>query len=108
MRVERDGEVVHTSSQTLEEKSGQGILGAVADCTWDTVPGEYVVFARADDGKWTQRTLTAPFESPPECVVVSVRYGGPTHVDPEDPLAVVVDDQCEEIDEFVGGCPEYR
>ena len=101
VRVERDGEVVHESTHTVGKKPEDRIPGAVADCTWNDVAGRYVVFARMDDGDWTERSLTEEFDRVPECVTAEVRYWSGS-------LAVWVQDWCDQVDGYVGGCPAYK
>lgn len=113
VRLERDGEVVHTSSHTIPEKQGRSVAGAVPDCTWETEPGEYVVFARPDDGEWVERNVTdTPEGEARDCVTVQIDYGSSageqSWVDADDPLYIAVTDRCDEIGDFHGGCSEYQ
>lgn len=113
LRLERDGEVVHTSSHTIPEKEGRSVAGAVPDCTWETKPGEYVVSTRADGGEWVQRNVTTtPEEKSRDCVTVEIDYGSSageqSYIDSDDPLYIIVTDWCDKIGEFVGGCPKYQ
>lgn len=113
LRLERDDEVVHTSSHTVPKKDGRSVGGTVPDCTWETKPGEYVVSANADGGEWVHRNVTTiSGGKSPDCVTVSVDYGKSagkeSYVDPDDPLYIIATDWCDRIRRYNGGCPEYQ
>jgi hypothetical protein len=97
LRVERDGEVVHESSHTLEKvpESPYEGSGAVVDCTWDGSAGRYVVFAQIDESEWVEKNLTEDYEqyeTIPDCVVAVAIAG---RLNP----AIAVYDWCGEYDE---------
>ncbi|WP_336037779.1 hypothetical protein [Halobacterium yunchengense] len=47
-----------------------------------------------------------------DCVTVELEYGSSageqSWIDTDDPLNIIVTDLCDDIGEFVGGCPEYQ
>ncbi|MFC7131895.1 hypothetical protein ACFQJ3_01930 [Salinibaculum sp. GCM10025337] len=80
LEVERDGEVVHSSSHTVDaareyEGGGQHNDGAVAECEWGSTPGDYTVRVRVDDGEWVEASVTEFATSRDvDCVVADAEY----------------------------------
>lgn len=77
LRVERDGSQVHNSSHEIPPREGNHINGAVAECTWGSTPGEYVVYARLDNGEWVDRSLTefvSSMDSDVDCVIADAWF----------------------------------
>lgn len=109
VRVERDGTVVHESTHTVGQMQGNEAQATVVDCTWDDVPGEYVVAARlAGDSDWRTFDLLDATEQSPSCVIAAVQYGQVSGIDEQQPLNIEVRDRCDEVGEnYEGGCPAY-
>ncbi|ELZ79570.1 hypothetical protein KU306_02560 [Haloferax larsenii] len=69
--VIRDGTEVHYSSHDVRGRTGSFNDGAVADCDWGDVPGDYEVAVRVDDGDWNERSVTS---RDADCVVANAQY----------------------------------
>ncbi|MFD1514474.1 hypothetical protein [Halomarina rubra] len=108
LRVTRDGTLVHESTHVVKQMEGNTIPGAVADCTWDDVAGEYVVAARVDSDEWREFNLQEATDGSPACVMTTVQYGTYWGIDEADPLNVRVRGGCDQVDRAVGGCPAYN
>ena len=109
VRVERDGDIVHRSSHSVNKTVLPHISGLVLECPWEFVEGEYAVSARVDDGEWLNQPLAAPFDTVPDCVISVIRYGSlPSEGIEPPPFAIEVRDDCHVIAENDGGCQAYR
>ena len=100
LRVQRGDEVVHESSHRLAGSGPSGSNGAVADCTWGDVRGEYTVRARMDGGEWRERDLSelrGSRDEKIECGVAEARYH-------HDVFGLTLAENCEEVLDYVGGC----
>ncbi|MFC4551900.1 MULTISPECIES: hypothetical protein [Halorussus] len=105
VHVERDSEVVHESTHTVErnrEERIPAVSGAMVECTWDDIAGRYVVFARTDGGEWVEQDLVEAYEHHPGCVTATVEHHG------DDDFRVMVRNDCSNVDGYVGGCPAYK
>ena len=80
LEVERDGDLVHSSSHTVEaareyEGGGQHNDGAVAECEWGNTPGDYTVRVRVDGNEWVEESVTEFATSRDvECVVADAEF----------------------------------
>lgn len=80
LEVERDGEIVHSSSHTVEaareyEGGGQHNDGAVAECEWGSTPGDYTVRVRVDGNEWVEESVTEFATSrDADCVVADAEF----------------------------------
>ena len=80
LEVERDGNIVHSSSHTVEaareyERGGQHNDGAVAECDWGSTSGDYTVRVRVDDSEWVEESVTDFATSRDvECVVADAEF----------------------------------
>ena len=76
-RVKRDGTRVHHSSQTILPREGSFIHGAVAECTWGEVAGDYIVEARVDGNEWVEESVTkvnSASDQEIDCATAEARY----------------------------------
>ena len=80
LEVERDGQIVHSSSHTVDaaqeyDGGGQYNDGAVAECEWGSTPGEYTVRVRRDDNEWVEESVTEFAASRDvDCVIADAEY----------------------------------
>jgi hypothetical protein len=100
VRVERDGSEIHTSSHTVEATSGSTLGAVVVDCTWGPVAEAYVISVRVDGGEWTEQPMAALFDTVPECVTATIRYG---RLGSGDPL-VAASTNCDQLRRVNLGC----
>ena len=107
LRVSCDGTRVHESTHTVEKfnEASHMVPGAVVDCTWEDVAGEYVVAARIDNDEWQEFNLQDAIEDSPECVLANVEYGTYWTIDETDPLNIRVRPGCDHVDQADGRCP---
>ena len=109
VRVERDGNIVHRSSHSVNKTSLPHISGLVLECPWEFVEGEYTVSARVNNEEWLNQPLAAPFDTVPDCVISVIRYGSlPSEGIEPPPFAIEVEEDCHVIAENDGGCQAYR
>ena len=76
-RVKRDGTRVHQSSHTIRPREGSFIHGAVAECTWGEVAGDYIVEARVDGNEWVEESVNevdSASNQEIDCAIAEARY----------------------------------
>ena len=109
IRVERDGDIVHRSSHSVEKTSLPQISGPVLDCPWRFIEGKYTVSARVDDSEWLGQPLAVPFDTVPACVITTVRYGRlPSEGGEQSQFDIEVEANCDTINDTDGGCQAYQ
>ena len=105
LRVERDETVVYESTHEVEPAEDGLIPGETAECTWQAVPGRYVVSARVDGAEWNSLDVLEHTEATPDCVTASVEHQ-PTS-DRTDSLWPRVRDNCSRYAGDFDFCTQY-
>jgi hypothetical protein len=92
LRVELDETVVHESTHEIEPAEEGIIPDQTVECTWEALPGRYVVSARVDGAEWHPFDVLENIETTPDCLTASVEHQ-PTS-DGTDSLWLRVRDNC--------------
>lgn len=106
VEIERDGSVVHESTHEVAGKTEGEVTGEVLECTWGDARGPYTLRGQVDGGGWVERAVEdavaekASIEGTPDCVIVDGVYGR----DGSDGFAFEVQDWCEDVPGYDGGC----
>ena len=112
VRIERDGTTVHRSSHQLAAHNpasdSPNPPRAIVDCTWENVPGDYIVSVSRDGGDWHQYSIVDTALRPPDCVIVYAKYGDLNDTGQVKPtLSFVLDEtNCAEVRTLPGGCSD--
>lgn len=82
LRIERDGEVIHTSTHSLARAGTEAESRVeLSSCPWGRDKGSYTVAIRVDDGEWIESDFTDEFEELPDRVVADAIYRADTGLD---------------------------
>lgn len=77
LKVERSGEEVHRSVRDVPPRDGNRVRSAIAECNWESTPGDYTVLARVDTNEWISGSLTEFAASRGDdinCVLADAQY----------------------------------
>jgi len=106
VQIKREDTVVHESSHEVDGKPAERIPGDVLECTWGNDPGSYILRGRVADGEWVERSTTqvidesASMDGTTECIIAEGAYGKyGSHR-----FGWLVQDWCEEVPTYEGGC----